>query len=196
MAITIDWGNTFIINVPKADLTLVSGTLYDLDTEVFRQALKDLEDDEAGIAFPDTHNRNAPVTVAGITYAQTLEVLSPYSVQFEDGTYTVRLIGSNNNIFDVENGILVQNTVSVIPTNSAGLIISVQGSGLSTPQDEALTEMLKITKNKVITDPTTGKLTVYDDDGTSVLLQGDLWEDAAGTVPYQGSGAERRDRLV
>lgn len=122
MAITIDYGNTNIINIPKADLTLVGGTLYELDTEWFRLALKDIEDSEAGIAFPTTHIRNAPVTVAGTTLAQTLEILYPYSVQFEDGSYTVRLAGSNNNLFDVENGILVQNSVQVIAQNSAGLV--------------------------------------------------------------------------
>lgn len=37
-----------------------------------------------------------------------------------------QLEGSNNNIWDVENGILNQNQVQVIPTNSAGLIV---GSG-------------------------------------------------------------------
>ncbi|MCK5641926.1 MAG: hypothetical protein KAJ19_14075, partial [Gammaproteobacteria bacterium] len=122
MAITIDYGNTNIINIPQADLSLVGGTLYELDTEWFRLALKDVEDSEAGIAFPTTHVRNAPVTVAGTTLAQTFEILYPYSIEFEDGAYTVRLAGSNNNIFDVENGILVQNSVQVIAQNSAGLV--------------------------------------------------------------------------
>lgn len=122
MAITIDYGNTNIINIPQADLSLVGGTLYELDTEWFRLALKDVEDSEAGIAFPTTHVRNAPVTVAGTTLAQTLEILYPYRVEFENGSYTVRLAGSNNNLFDVENGILVQNNVQVIAQNSAGLV--------------------------------------------------------------------------
>jgi hypothetical protein len=53
----------------------------------------------------------------------------------------------------------------------------------------------KILRNKQVTDPATGKFTVYDDDGTSVLLEADLFEDAAGSLPYDGAGAERRDRL-
>ncbi len=51
-------------------------------------------------------------------------------------------------------------------------------------------------RNKVITDPVAGTYTVYADDDTTVLYQGDLWQDAAGTTPYAGAGAERRDRLV
>jgi hypothetical protein len=54
----------------------------------------------------------------------------------------------------------------------------------------------KLLRNKQITDPVTGKMTVYDDDGTTVLLQGDLFEDALGSIPYRGQGAERRERLV
>jgi len=59
----------------------------------------------------------------GVTYARVIEIINGYQIEFVDGQYTVRLAGSNNNFFDVENGILVQNQVQVISTNSAGLII-------------------------------------------------------------------------
>ena len=205
MAITIDYGNTNIIDIPQADLTLIGGTLYELDTDVFRLALKDIEDGEAGIAFSKTHNRNAPVTVAGITYAQTFEIIPPYKVRFENGSYTVRLVGSNNNIFDVENGILFQNTVQVVPTNSAGLIIVNTETivpALTDEESEAITSasadvtlLRKLLRNKMITDPATGVLTVFDDDGTSILFQADMFEDAAGLVAYRGRGAERREHM-
>ena len=135
MALSIDYGNTNIIFVPQADLTLVSGSLYELDVDAFRLELKSLEDDEVGMAFPRTHNHNTEVTVAGTTFQRTVEILSPYSVEFEDGQYSVRLVGANNNIFDVENGILVQNQVQVIPNNSAGAIVVTTGSGV-TEQDK------------------------------------------------------------
>lgn len=123
MAISVTWG-TKVINVPKADLTLITGTLYELNTDTFRLALKALEDDEEGIAHLDTHIHNTEVTVAGTTFARTLEITNGYSITFEAGTYSVRLAGSNNNFFDVENGILNQNTVQVISQNSAGLVNS------------------------------------------------------------------------
>lgn len=125
MALSVDW-NTKVIFVPQADLTLISGTLYELDTDAFRLELKDIEDDE-GIPFLDTHRHNTEVTVAGTTFARVIEIINGYSVEFEDGAYTVRLAGSNNNIFDVENGILVQNQVQVIAQNSAGLIVLAGG---------------------------------------------------------------------
>jgi hypothetical protein len=119
---------TFVISVPKADLTLIGGTLYEHDTEAFRLELIDWEDDEEGMPFPRTHTHNTEVTIVGTTFARTIEIRSPYSVEYEDGAYSVRLAGSNNNIFDVENGFLVQNTVQIIASNSAGLIKNVAQS--------------------------------------------------------------------
>ena len=134
MAISIDWG-TKIITVPKSYLTHVAGDLYEMDTDQFRLDLKNLEDSEEGMPFPDTHRHNTEVTVAGVTYARTIEIINGYSITFEDGNYAVRLVGSNNNIFDAENGILNVNSVSIIPTNSAGLIVKTVGSGI-TEQDK------------------------------------------------------------
>jgi hypothetical protein len=121
MAITINWA-TKIISVPQSYLMPLTGTLYALDTNQFRLDLKDIEDSEEGMVFPDTHRHNTEVTVAGTTFAQVIEIINGYMVEFEDGAYSVRLEGSNNNIFDIQNGILVQNQVQVIPGNSAGLI--------------------------------------------------------------------------
>jgi hypothetical protein len=88
--------------------------------------------------MPDAFNHNTEVTVAGVTFARTLEFINGYSIQFENtgSAYTVRIEGSNNNIFDVENGILVPTSlVTVISTNSAGLQTVVSGSGI-TQQDK------------------------------------------------------------
>ena len=54
----------------------------------------------------------------------------------------------------------------------------------------------KILRNKMITDPIGGTITVYDDDGITVLLSASIFQDAAGLIPYAGQGAERRERLV
>ena len=124
MAMTIDWPNK-VISVPQADLTLVSGTIYTMNTETyFRTNLMALADDEAGIVWPTPYRHSTEVTVAGVTYARVIEIINGYTVQFTpDSQWTVTLEGSNNNIFDVENGVLVQNQVQVIPTNSAGLVV-------------------------------------------------------------------------
>jgi len=122
VAITID-RLTNVISIPQSDLAHLSGTLYSADTNAIRLALKAIDASEEGIVYPDTHNHNTTVDLFGVTYARTLEILAPYSVTFTpDALWSVRLEGSNNNFGDIEAGILNQNQVQVIPTNSAGLI--------------------------------------------------------------------------
>lgn len=53
----------------------------------------------------------------------------------------------------------------------------------------------KLARNKTVTDPSTGTITVYDDDGVTPLLTASLHEDVAGSQPYRGQGADRRERL-
>ena len=50
--------------------------------------------------------------------------------------------------------------------------------------------------NKVVSDPVTGHEIVYDDNSTTPLKTGDIYEDIAGTMPFDGSGANRRDRMT
>ena len=124
MPISIDWG-TGVITVPQSYLTFISGTLYELDTDQFRLDLKALEAgvgnrSAPGMAHLDTHSHNTEVTIAGTTLARVVEITNGYTVTFADGQYAVRLVGSNNNVFD--EGIINRNQVSIIPTNSAGLI--------------------------------------------------------------------------
>jgi hypothetical protein len=54
----------------------------------------------------------------------------------------------------------------------------------------------KLLRNKMVTNPADGTLTVYDDDSTTPLVSADIFEDAAGTQQYRGTGAERRERLA
>jgi hypothetical protein len=140
--IYIDW-ITGIIHVPRAFLNLVAGTLYQLDTDALRLVLKEIEDSEEGATFPDTHRHNTQYTVAGVTYARSIEIINGYSVHFENGLYSASLIGSNNNLFDVQAGILVQNAVQVIPNNSAGLIVS--NATVVAPTQQQIRDAMKLT---------------------------------------------------
>ena len=226
--ISIHWG-TKVISIPQAFLTLVSAGLYDLDVDAFRLALKGLEDGEEGVAFPDTHRHNTVVSLSGVTYARTFEIINGYTITFEGtGTpYTVRCSGANHNLADVTNFV---SEVSLIVGNSAGLIQGSGGGSGATPAEiwayasRTLTEEVapsaaenataiwghasalaliakqavleKLLRNKTVTDPTTGIMTVYDDDGTTVLFSCNVFENAAGTQAYRGQGAERREKLV
>jgi len=58
------------------------------------------------------------------------------------------------------------------------------------------TTIRKVLVNKRVTDPATGQQIIYDDDDVTTLLSGDIFQDVAGTQPYQGQGVERADRLT
>lgn len=124
MAVSINWA-TRVITIPQGDLDVVSVGLYELDVNAFRLALKDIEDGEEGMSFPATHRHNTEVTLGGVVYARTFEIINGYTVTFQDtGTpYTVRCVGANHNLADVKN----VNPVSLIVGNSAGLITVATG---------------------------------------------------------------------
>lgn len=171
--------NTFVIAVPRADLALVSGTLYNHDTDAFRLEMKSFEDSEHGMAMPKTHDHNTEVTIVGTTYIRAIKILPPYSIEYENGFYSVVLQGSNNNIFDIEGGVLVQNNVQVIPGNSAGLQIVVQGSGV-TQQDK--NDIAALSSNQVWTDKEEVEANIKKVNDTEVQgmgVEGNPW----GPVP-------------
>lgn len=100
-------------------MTLIQASpeIRQLDLDVFRLALKNLEDNEDGQIFIDTHRHNTSVAIGGLTLARVIEIINGYTVTFEDGQYAVNLVGANSNVADVTN----VNQVSVRSANSAGL---------------------------------------------------------------------------
>lgn len=156
--ITINW-LTKVITVPKADTTLLQTSpfeLRELNLDTFRLALKDLEDDEAGMPYPHTHNHNTTVSVGGVTLARVVELINGYTVTFEPGAtpYGVNLVGANSNVADKTN----LNHVQVRAANSAGLIVAGGGDPVaiaaavwSTPLANLTTGVGEFVKNKLLT---------------------------------------------
>lgn len=196
---------TDVLTVPQTDLTFVSGTLYEQDTRAFWEELKAIEASEEGIVWPDFQEHESQTTVAGVTYAEFIIMLAPYTVTFEDGQYAALLSGSNNNIFD--EGIINRNQVSIVPTNSAGLIVGsdVTASGLavavwdrllathgtSGSAGETLRTLEKIFTNDAVVQFNGGtgenEVTIYDDDGTTVLRQMSVTTDGLTRTVLVGS---------
>lgn len=120
--ITVTWP-TRVIFIPRTEMTLIQSSpivVYEININTLRLALKDLEDGEEGMPYPDTHSHNPPVSISGITLARVFEIINNYTVTLEDGQYAVNFVGANSNIADVIN----INNVSVRIANSAGLIYS------------------------------------------------------------------------
>lgn len=80
---------------------------------------------------------------------------------------------------------------------AAEVITVAGGSGLDQAQDATLTLIRKFLQNRIDTNPTTGKIVLYDDNN-AVLLQADLFEDVDGAKPYSATSAriDRRNRLT
>ena len=118
MAVSIDWLSGEI-SVPRADMPIIQASpeIRSLDTIEFFHDLKDLEASLYGAPWTDTQIHKSEVTISGIIYAASLEIIAPYFVTFEDGQYAVRLDGTNNNIVDVA----TSNQVRLISNNSSGL---------------------------------------------------------------------------
>ena len=123
VAIDISWG-TKTINVNQIDMVLIQtvpSIIYQLDLDVFRLALKSLEDSSDGMAFERTHKHNTTVSVGGASLARVIEIINDYTVKFEEtGTpYRVNTVGANSNIGErVDLGV---GQVSISTSNSAGL---------------------------------------------------------------------------
>lgn len=66
----------------------------------------------------------------------------------------------------------------------------------ATDHTARLVVVSKVLRNKTTTNRDTGVMTVYDDDGASVLFTCQVYEDTAGSQTYRGQGIDRRDRLV
>jgi hypothetical protein len=110
--------------------------LYELDVNEFRLALKDIEDSEEGMSFPDTHRHNTEAILSGTTYARQLEIINEYTVTFENGNYSVKCVGANHNIGDVKN----YNSVSLIIGNSAGMVVG--GGGITQEDKEEIADLV------------------------------------------------------
>lgn len=165
--ITIDWGNK-VIFIPKTEMVTtqtVPSIVRKLDLNIFRLALKELEESSDGMAFPRTHKHNTTVEVGGVILARVIEMVNDYTITFEDEAYSVNLTGANSNIGDVVN----LNQVSVRSTNSAGLqdlstllvaaysgevaIHTVKGqSGITVPLGTRSTPVNNITDARTIAD--------------------------------------------
>ena len=186
MATTIDY-NTQVISIPQADLTFIGGTLYALDTEAWRLEISALQATEEGMSFVDAIFHKTTTLIAGVLFARFMEIINGYTVVFEDGQYAVRLDGSNNNIFD--EGIIVRNQVSIIPTNSAGLVkvptpFASDEVFLGVAYDED-TPQVKAQfwlerSGVVVNPPISGSIIWYNEDGSVLFSATDMTPDPQG----------------
>lgn len=91
----------------------------------------------------------------------------------------------------VTNGSYTIRGVADVVDNSTGATVVTDRT-----VNDSLERLEKVSRNKTVTDPTTGIMTVYDDDDVTVLFTAQLYEDAGELQTYRGQGAEVRERLT
>ena len=71
-----------------------------------------------------------------------------------------------------------------------------EGTPVYAFEDHKMDIAHKLLKNRKETNPTTGIQTLYDDDGTTAFMTGNIWEDIGGTIAYKGAGIDRAEALT
>lgn len=187
--LSIDWG-TRVITVPRCFMTDLGGDIYQLDLGDLHLALKDILDDEEGIAHPDTHFREDSTIIGGVEYAPKIIFINGYSIYVDPATaYQVSCTGANSNIQDV-----YINTTgpTLLPNNSAGQIVTGE-SGLTQTEALDLELLRKFHTNDYGTDPATGEIVLMDDDGVTPIKIAKAYEDYAKQIAFRGQGVSRRE---
>lgn len=202
MAITVDF---------PASRIRVSSDQAALDVGALYAAIKDAQDSVEGVMY-------APIAAGagrfdlggGRTSGLVVRLNPPWQVEF---------LGSGQRT--VDGGTLVGGAggqpVAVTPGTQVLLNRPADAFGVSTSGAPAptasevaaavwthssATDLLSkveiahiILRNRTITNPTTGTMTVFADDGVTPILVANLYEDVGATQPYRGQGAEHRGRL-
>lgn len=204
--ITFDYTNSYI-NVPQADA-------QPLTIQALVNAIRAQESSVQGVAYPAIAGAVGKDALGGSSSTGiTLTLLGAWKINFASGAYQATINGGN--LADALNRIVNTGSPQVLIQQSAAATeVASGGGGGSAPsvaqiwsEDPSgysgtltmggvLTLALKLLRNKTVTDPATGIMTVYADDGVTVLLQGALFEDVAGSQAYRGKGADRRERLA
>lgn len=96
-------------------------------------------------------------------------------------------------VVEVGGGVYMVDVTLVTPTT--GLLWDT-GAGIFAFEDYKADLIIKLLRNRRETNPITGIQTLYDDDGTTPLLTGAIWQDVGGTIQYAGDGIDRQDPIV
>mgnify|MGYP003634866530 CR=1 FL=1 len=150
MSYSVDW-ITKIITIPTTDLTLIGGTRYSLAMGDFMNEIRRLEwqPDEGLWALDILDHTNKKIDFAGADYAGFDDIINGYTIQITGVATRCDLLGSNTNFVDV----LISTGVSVVPSNSGGLI---QAPAIS---DEDITLISEGVSNDIINPPPPADLT-------------------------------------
>lgn len=187
-----------LIGVPQADA-------QPLLIQALVNAIRDEEASERGIAYDQILDSSGREDLGGgVLTGITAGLRSSWKLVFATGSYQATVDGGNlaDGLARVSNTgspqVLLRSSVAstVVDSGGAGTAPSAGQVADAVWAHNVAVVVSAILRNKTVTDPVAGTMTVYADDGVTPLLTASLFEDTAGAQPYRGDGADRRDRLV
>lgn len=202
---------TITVDFPASRIR-VSSDQTALDVGALYAAIKDAQDSETGVMYsPIAAGAGRFDLGGGRTSGLVVRLNSPWQVEFlgagqrtvDGGTLaggaggqpvavtpgTQVLLNRPADAFGVATGGSAAPSASEV----ASAVWAHQTAGDLLSKVEVAQVILR---NKTVTNPQTGTMTVFADDGVTPLLVANLYEDAAGTQPYRGQGAENRGRFT
>ncbi len=176
-------------------------------------AIREEEASERGIVHDQIADASGKDDLGGgVATAITVFLRDAWQVEWYSGNYTATIGGGNlvaeggDPVAYVSGGPQVEITLSAAATivnGEGGTAPSASEVADAVWQHSSAVDLLDrvtlaqaILRNKTITDPATGIMTVYDTDDTTPLLTAAIYEDAAASQPYRGQGVERREALA
>lgn len=190
---------------PDFELRVIHADASITDMVSFHDALREIEVSDVGMLHPPVHTYKE-VPLGGGAIFPALAFVNGWTLQLPAGNWTVS--GGNLDVtINPVAGCYVKMTQA-----AAYSVTSAGGGSVAPTATEVAIEVWRhasaldlldrvqlaeaILRNKQVTDPVTGIMTVFDVDGVTPLLQAQLYEGIDTGVPYRGAGAERRERLA
>jgi hypothetical protein len=132
MSYSVNWA-TKVVTVPLADLTLISGSNYSLNTGDFWIEMRRLEASPGdGLWAEQTVEYVNTQVLSGITYSAIVKLINGYTWDTDTTNKNIFLIGFNSNLLDI---FIPGNSISVLANNSGGKIDAGGGGGGATAQE-------------------------------------------------------------
>jgi len=200
--VTVDWqASPRIITVAAPSTTITIQDLVD--------TLRSLEDEIINMDNPHLVNASGKENLGGGVLVGITCSLQNAKLAFEargGEPYTLCTVTGGNLVAVDTDGVTpidaIQPTAFVtVNTQASSSGTLAQNDTIDTINDTVaamsplIEQMDAIAQNKMVTDPETGMMTIYDTDGTTILYQAQLYEDTEGTIPYSGRGVQRRERI-
>ncbi len=153
---------------------------------------------EQGILYDQIADREGKTDLGGgVTVGITVELLGNWQLKWPTGNYVATV--SEGNLVGGPSGDPIAYSAGVqqlVIQSAASTIVTTGGSALTAAEAARLERIEQFARNRRETNPSTGKVELYNDGDTAVLFEADAYEDVAGTNPYDGTaGVNRRDRF-